>query len=196
MLTITITPLVACGEIINELEKNDFKFDVRPMFLFARFNPLWQRPLRHLDIVSFSIFEDSEEPDFLHASIKLRDFGYSNLRTCYVVYFTFNCIRYYIGINIHTDGEYVSSIAGYFDESNNCHDTPVDCEINEEENTMTWIVPKDVVGNPYAGDQLEDVHASSFLILQRDCEAKLPIHLAKDIARPILRVGYSYEVQY
>lgn len=196
MLTITITPLVACGEIVNELEKNDFKFDVRPMFLFARFNLFWQIPLKNLDIVSFSIFEDSEEPDFLQASITLRGFGYSNLRTCYVIYFTFNCIRYYIGINTHTDGEYISSIAGYFDENNNCHDTTVDCEINEEENIMTWNVPKDVIGNPESGDQLEDVHASSFLILQRDCDAKFPIHLAKDIAGPIFRVGYSYEVQY
>ncbi len=196
MLALTITPLVASGEIVNELEKNDFKYDVRPMFLFARWNPFWQIPLKHLDIVSFSIFEDSEEPDLLHASIELRDFGYSNLRTCYVVYFTFNCIRYYIGINIHSDGEYVSSIAGYFDEHGTCHDTPVDCEINEEENTLTWNVPKDVIGNPESGDQLEDVNANSFLILQRDCDARFPIHLAKDIAGPIFRVGYFYDVQY
>jgi len=137
MLVMTIIPLVACGEVT----------------------------LKHLDIVSFSIFEDSEEPDFLHASIKLRDFKYSNLRTCYVVYFTFNCNR-------------------------------VDCEINEEENTMTWIVPKDVIGNPEAGDQFEDVHASTYLILQKNCEARFPLHLAKDIARPLIGAGYTYTVQY
>jgi len=195
MLVITITPLVACGEVVNELEKKDFKYDVRPMFLFARFNPLWQRPLRYLDIVSFSIYEDSEEPEFLHASIKLRDFKYSELRTCYVVYFTFNCIRYYMGINTHTNGEHVDIIAGYFDD-NNCHDTLVDGEINEEENTLTLAVPKDVIGNPEAGDQLEYIHASTYLILQKDCEARFPIHLAKDIACPLLGVGYTYEVQY
>jgi len=195
MLVITITPLVACGEVVNELEKKDFKYDVRPMFLFARFNPLWQRPLRYLDIVSFSIYEDSEEPEFLHASIKLRDFKYSELHTCYVVYFTFNCIRYYMGINTHTNGEHVDIIAGYFDD-NNCHDTLVDGEINEEENTLTLAVPKDVIGNPEAGDQLEYIHASTYLILQKDCEARFPIHLAKDIACPLLGVGYTYEVQY
>ena len=196
MLMITITPLVACGEVVNELEKNDFKYDVRPLFLFARFNPFWQKPLRHLDIVSFSIYEDSEEPEFLHASIKLRDFKYSELRTCYVVYFTFNCVEYYIGINTHSEGEYVDSIAGYFDNNNNCHDTLVDGEINEEENTLTWSVSKDVIGNPEAGDQLESVHASTYLILQKDCTARFPIHLAKDIACPILGIGYTYEVQY
>jgi hypothetical protein len=192
----TITPIVACGEVVNELEKNDFKYDVRPMFLFARWNPLWQRPLRHLDIVSFSIYEDSEEPEFLHASIEIRDFRYSELRTCYVVYFTFNCIRYYVGINTHTGGEYFDSIAGYFDNNNNCHDTLVDGEINEEENTLTWTVPKDVIGNLEAGNQLEYIKASSYLILQKDCKARFPIHLAKDIAAPILGIGYSYEVQY
>lgn len=196
MLVMTIIPLAAYGEVVNELQKNDFKYDVKPMWLFARWNPLWQITLKHLDIVSFSIFEDSEEPDFLHASIKLRDFKYSNLRTCYVVYFTFNCIKYYIGINIHTKGEYVSSIAGYFDESHNCHDTPVDCEINEEENTMTWIVPKDVIGNPEAGDQFEAVHANTYLILQKNCEARFPLHLAEDIARPLISSGYTYTVQY
>ena len=196
MLVITIAPLVSPEEIENGFEKNDFKYDVKPMFLFARWNPLWQIALKHLDIVSFSIFEDSEEPDFLHASIKLRSFKYSNLRTCYVVYFTFNCIRYYIGTNTHTEGEYVSSIAGYFDENHKCHDTPVDCEINEEENTIKWIVPKDVIGSPESGDKLETVRASTYLILQKDCEARFPIHLAKDIAKPIIGEGYSYEVQY
>ena len=195
MLVMTITPLVVSGEVVNELEKNDFKYDVRPMWLLARWNPLWQIPLKYLDIVSFSIFEDSEEPDFLQASIELRDFKYSNLRICYVIYFTFNCSRYYVGTNIHSEGEFVSAIAGYFD-SYGCHDTPIDCEINEEENTLTWTVPKDVIGNPETGDQFETIRANTYLILQKNCEARFPLTIAKDIARPIIKEGYSYQVQY
>jgi len=61
---------------------------------------------------------------------------------------------------------------------------------------MTWIVPKDVIGNPKAGDKFEAIHASTYLILQKNCEAKFPLPLAKDIARPIIEEGYSYEVQY
>ena len=61
---------------------------------------------------------------------------------------------------------------------------------------MTWSVSKDVIGNPEAGDQLESVHASTYLILQKDCKARFPVHLAKDIACSILGIGYNYEVQY
>lgn len=196
MLVMTITPLVASGEVINELEKNDFKYDVTLMFLFQRLNLLWQKYLKHLDIVTFSIFEDSEESEFLHASMKIRDFKYSEYRSCYAIYWTYDCIRYFVGTTTHTKGEAVSINAGYFDEYGEGHSTPINGEINEEDNTLTWIVPKDIIGNPEAGDELEEIRANTFLILQKDCKAKFPLYIAKDIARPLLRIGYTYAVQY
>jgi hypothetical protein len=195
MLVITITPLIACGEVANELEKNDFKYDVRPRFLFARFNPLWQRPLRHLDIVSFSIYEDTEESEFLHANMKIRDFSFSKLRTSYVIYFTFDNYCYYIGASTHTNGEFVSFTVGYFEEDGTGHYSEIEGEINEEESVISWKAPKEKIGNPDVGDELVNIHANTFLTLQKKCDVKIPIHLAVDVAKPLFRIGYSYSVQ-
>jgi hypothetical protein len=195
MLVLTITPLAASGEVLNELEKNDFKYDVRPRFFFARFNPLWQRPLRHLDIVSFSIYEDTEESEFLHANMKVRDFSYSKLRSSYVIYFTFDSVCYYLGASSHTNGEFVSFTAGYFKEDGSGHFTEIEGEINEEESLISWKVPKEKIGNPDVGDEFVSIHANTFLTLQKKCEVKIPIHLAVDVAKPFLRSGYSYSIQ-
>lgn len=195
MLVITITPLVACGEVANELEKNDFRYDVRPRFLFARFNPLWQRPLRHLDIVSFSIYEDTEESEFLHANMKVRNFRFSKLRASYVIYFTLDNVCYYLGASTHTNGESLSFTAGYFEEDGTGYYSEIEGEINQEESVISWKVPKEKIGNPDIGDELVNIHANTFLTLQKKCDAKLPIHLAQDVARPLLRIGYSYSIQ-
>jgi hypothetical protein len=190
----TLTPLVACGEVVNELEKKDFKFDVRPLFLFQHLNPLWQIYLKHLDIVTFSIYEDSDEPGFLYATMDLRDFRYSERLSVYVIYWTYECTHYYAITHIHTGGEAISIKAGYFDISGTAHSTPINGDINEEESTLTWFVPKDIIGNPEAGDEFTDIHANTFLVLQKGCEMKFPIYLAKDIARPLIRAGYTYSL--
>ena len=196
MLVMTLMPLIACGEVVNELEKKDFKFDVKPLFLLQHLNPLWQIFLKHLDIVSFSIYEDSDEPGFLHANMNIRDFKYSELRTSYVIYFTFNCIVYYIAATTHTKGECVGFTSGYFNQDGTVHYTQIDGEINEEQNEISWIVPKDIIGNPEGGDEFVNIHANTFLILQKECNVKFPIHLAEDIAKPLLKIGYTYEIQY
>lgn len=193
MLVITTAPLVVSEG--NDFEKKDLKFDVKPMFLFQHLNPLWQIFLKHLDIVSFSISEDSDEPGFLHASMKVRDFKYSKLRSAYVIYFNFKCVDYYIAATGHTEGEFVSFTSGYFDPDGSGHYTQIDGEINEGENEITWKVPKDLIGNPEMGDEFVDIHANTFLILQKDCQAKYPLHLARDIAKPLIKFGYAYTVQ-
>ena len=91
MLMITITPFAASKEIENEFEKDDFKFDVFHSIRFVRengkilsalfqsWNPFWQIFLKHLDIVSFSIYEDFNDPEFLVAKMEIRDFQEESL---------------------------------------------------------------------------------------------------------------------
>jgi len=196
MLMMTLTPLVACGEVVNDLEKKDFKFDVRPLFLFQHLNPLWQIYFKHLDIVSFSIYEDSDNPGFLYVKMNIRDFEYSERLSVYAIYWTYECTCYYAVTSTHTGGEALSIKAGYFDVSGTAHCTPINGDINEEDSTLTWIVPKDIIGNPEVGDELTEIHANTFLILQKDCGTKFPIYLAKDIARPLIKAGYTYTAQY
>jgi len=204
MLVMTIMPLVASEEIENKFEKNDFKFDVHhsirlvrkvgkiPIAIFRSWNPLWQIFLKHLDIVSFSIFEDTDEPEFLHANMRIRNFEYSELRSCYYIYWKYDGTRCFVGTNTHTKGEYVRSIAGYYDGDDTAHYSTINGEINEEDNTLTWTIPKDLICNPETGDQLVEIYAGTFLIYQKDCSAKIQLHLASDRAEPPINQCYSY----
>ena len=208
MLVITIVPFVASKEIENKFEKDDFKFDVFHSIRFVRkngkilsalfqsWNPLWQIFLKHLDIVSFSIYEDSNDPEFLYAKMEIRDFKYSERRTCYAIYWTYDDTRYYVCTCTHSEGEKVGSIAGYFGEDGTEYYTPVNGEINEEESILTWVIPKDIIGNPEAGDHLVEIHANTNLIYQKDCEARIKLVLANDRAYPPKDECYSYLIQY
>jgi len=207
MLVMTITPLVTSTEFENGFEKNDLKFDVHhtirfvikegklPIAIFQSWNPLWQIFLKHLDIVSFSIYEDTAEPEYLYAEMAIRDFKYSERRTSYVIYWTYDGIRYFVGTNTNSEGENVSSIAGYFTEDNEDHYTQINGEINEEDGTLTWTIPKDIIGNPEAGDQLVEIHAGTYLIYQKDCEASVKLYLANDRAFALNNECYTYVIQ-
>jgi hypothetical protein len=208
MLLMTIIPLVASGKIENEFEKKDFQLDVYqylrferkngkiPLVFFQRWNPLMQIFFKHLDIVSFSIFEDSDEPEFLQAKMKIRNFKYSELRSWYGIYWVYKDIRYFVGTNTHTKGEKVGSIAGYFNEDKTGNYSIINGEINEEENTLTWTIPKDIIGHPQAGEQLEEICAYTYLIYQKDCDARIKLYLATDRANPLINQCYSYIIQY
>jgi hypothetical protein len=207
MLMMTISPLVVSAEIENEFEKDDFKFDVFNCVRFIRkngkllsqlfqsWNPLWQIFLKHLDIVSFSIYEDSAEPEFLNVKMVIRDFKYTERRTSYFIYWTYDNIRYFVGTNTNTEGENVSSIAGYFSDDKEDHYTQINGEINEEDGTLTWAIPKDIIGNPEVGDQLLEIHAGTYLIYQKDCEAPIKLILANDRANPPKNQCYTYVLQ-
>jgi len=207
MLVITIAPLAASKEIENEFEKDDLKFDVFHSIRFLRkngkilsalfqsWNPVWQIFLKHLDIVSFSIYEDSNDPESLFAKMEIRDFKYSERRTCYGIYWTHEGTDYYVCTNTHTQGEKVGSIAGYFGEDGTDFIVPVNGEINEEESILTWVIPKDIIGNPEAGDQLVEIHANTYLIYQKDCEARIKLILARDMAYPLKDECYSYVIK-
>jgi len=206
MLVITIIPFAASEEMENIFEKNDFKFDVFHSIrvvrkngkfpsIFQSWNPLWQIFLKHLDIVSFSIYEDTNDPEFLYAKMEIRDFQYSERRASYAIYWTHDNTRYYVCTNTHTNGECVGFIAGYFGEDDTDYSTPVNGEINEEESILTWVIPKNIIGNLEAGDQLVEINANTYLIYQKDCEARIKLFLANDRAYPPINECYSYVIQ-
>jgi len=197
VLVTTAIPLFSSGETQNEFVKYDLPFDVKlsvslvfnnkfQLPLHNSWRPILQPFLKHLDIVSFSVYEDADEPDYLYAEMTVRDFQYSEIRSCYAIHWTYQGRNYYAGTNTHTLGDAVAPIAGYFDASNTAHDFPVMGEINEETNTLTWIIPKDIIGNPEAGDSLLDVHANSYLIYPKDCWAPIQLNLAKDSLDPLV----------
>jgi hypothetical protein len=196
------------AETENILEKKDIPFDVRldirittpnnrTIPLHSRLGVIPGLLLNHLDIRSFSLYEKIDDPANLYASIEVSKFKFSEYRTCYAIHWNFNGITYYVGTNTHSSGEYVSPICGYWEECGTIyHNYQINGDIIENENTITWVIPKDKIGNPEYGDNLFDIVASSHLIYQKDCQAPFKLNLASDYARPLLDDGYTYSIQY
>ena len=204
VLVTTAIPLFSSGETQTEFVKYDLPFYVE-LSVYVTFNNNFQIPLhnswrpslqpllKHLDIVSVSVFEDADEPDYLCAEMIVRDFQYSEFRTCYAIYWTYHNRNYYAGTNTHTLGDVVCPVVGYFDASDTAHYFPVAGEINEVTNTLTWIIPKDNIGSPEAGDTFLDIHAGTYLIYQKDCQAPIKLNLAKDSLDPLMG---TYSIRY
>jgi hypothetical protein len=206
MLIITTVPYVVSSEKEAEdgFEKFDLPFDVYltisvvinnkiQLPIHNSWQPLLQPFFKHIDIISFLVYENSDTPEYLYATMKVRDFQYSEIRSCYAIYWTYNDRTYYTGTNTHTKGETIAPIAGYFDEGGTAYDSSIEGEINEAESTLTWIIPKDTIGNPETGDTFVGIHAGTYLISQKDCEAPIHLTLAKDRAEPLIS---TYTVQY
>jgi hypothetical protein len=205
MLVIVTLPISISADPINEFEKRDLPFDtaldirvtlknnrtipihkhhgILPRFLFG-----------NIDIISFSLYEKNDDPDHLYANMILNKFKFSEYRTCYAIYFTFNDIRYYIATNTHSRGEAIGEICGYF-TNNGGVIYQIDGEIIKDENKITWKVPREYVGYVSSGDTLEELFAASYLIYQKDCQADYKLNIASDIVKPLFGDGYSYTLQ-
>jgi hypothetical protein len=208
MLVGTMIPCMSADEPIQGFVEEDFRFDVmhgiRIYWNYGKFvssvfnswNPLYQLLLKHVDIVSFSITEDEGDPDVLLVEMTLRDLSLSERRSVYAVYWEFEGVTYYAGANVHSGGAAVGYQAGYFTSGNEAVYEDVAGEIDETGNTVSWVIPRDVVGSPSSGDVLRDIHAQTFLFYQKDCMARIKVCLAIDRAGPLGSNCYSYELVY
>jgi hypothetical protein len=208
ILFITTITFLSSVQADNVFEKKDLPFDVcldlRISTKNNRMIPIHSHrgiiPMilfNHLDIRSFSVYEKIDDNEYLYASMLVNKFKFSEYRICYSLHWTFNGISYYVGTNTHSLGEYISPLCGYWEECGTIdHNYQIEGDIIEDENSITWKIPREYIGNPKSGDTLEDLYASSHLIYQKDCSAPMKLNLASDYVRPLLIDGYKYSMQY
>ena len=126
-------------------------------------------------------------------------FKSSEYRSVFVIYWTHDGIDYYTCTYLHSLGDYICPFCGYWgDESHTeYHHTIIEGDILEEENRITWKIPKELIGNPDAGEILTDIHAGTFLIYQKDCGAPRQLCIASDFAEPLplIESEYTYRIQ-
>lgn len=208
MLVVTMVPSGSADEVVQGFEETDFRFDVLHGIriywnhgrfvssVFQSWNPLYQMLLKHIDIVSFGIVEDDEFPGMLFIQLDIRDLALSERRTCYGVYWNFEDVTYFAGSNMHTGGDMVSHHAGYFTQQGEAICTNISGHVDEDLNMISWVVPRDVVGDPSSGDLLDNIHAKTYVFYQKDCEARIKLCLASDMAQSRGSSCYSYELIY
>jgi len=208
MLVITSISFIASAETKNTFEKRDLPFDVRldirittknnaiiPFYSHGGILPILL--FNHLDIISFSLYEKTDDLEHLFASMKVNKFKFSEYRSVYVIYWTHDGIDYYASTYLHSLGDYVIQFCGYWEEGHTIyHHTIVEGDILENENKITWKIPKDLIGNPDVGESLTNIHAATYLVYQKDCGAPRQLRLASDYLRPLFGEGYTYSIQY
>lgn len=153
---------------------------------------------RFLNIQSFSVYEITDTPEYLYASMEVSKFKYPEYWAVYAIFWCYNGTEYYVATYTHSLGDYICAFCGYWEEDHTAYrHTIIQGDILEEENQITWKIPKDLIGNPECGAVLQNIHAVSHLQYQKDCGAPRQLCLASDYAEPFPLVGseYTYTIQ-
>ncbi len=155
-----------------------------------------------MDIKSAWFFEKSDEPEYLFASLELKDLDVISQRVVYTVHWTFNGVRYAVGSHIYNNGLNSSCKVG-FDRhlSIFCNFKYAESSYDFENDIVTFKLRKEYAGNLQQGDILTNTYAWTALrfnfepmtILFSDGE------LVKDAA-PFIEnskdYGRDYVIQY
>jgi len=150
LLITTILPINAIAGDENNPEIKDKRGDM----------------FKHADIISVWFHEDSNNPDYLYVSFKVRDLidRTQTLEIIYVIDWGFNGNVYSASLHVFPYG--VSEfISGKNNINGNEYENYVICNgiFDVDTNIMTWIIPKNAIGNPNPGGLLTEPFASTHL---------------------------------
>ena len=155
----------------------------------------WAKPediknYKYLDIVSAWFEEKADEPDYLFLSIKVKNFKFELLRAIYAMHWEYNGVEYATGVHTHTSGSYQVFIAGisrteYF---------TIAGSFDEENNIISFKVPKMLVGNPGKGDVLTQTDAWN--ALRKRIEVLTLLSGDGELIKDWAGYGRDYAVQY
>lgn len=109
-----------------------------------------------IDIISAWFFETENQQDYLSISLKISNIKKCYFPTIYVVNWTFGGVRYSASYGIVWLGLLSTGLI-----SNNSSETSttVFSSINTDKDTITIVIPKDLIGTPHQGDVLTDTQA-------------------------------------
>jgi hypothetical protein len=208
MLVITTFSITVSAGYEDEPEIVDDENDmegslVRFPILYKIFQKIGIVPIQSfefMDIKSASFFEEEAEPDFLFASINLKDLEYTPLRTIYAIRWTFEEKNYAAGGHIHSNGEFswffAGRICGLFDNWAYKKGLIIDisdCEIDLDNNYIKLKIPKDIIGDPQPGEILKKTNA--WTGLRFICEI-LTYPFGGELVRDPTAYGKEYTIKY
>jgi len=150
-----------------------------------------------IDIVSAWFFENSNEPEYLYAAVKLKDLTVIDQDAIYSVSWSFKGRGYVAGSHISNNGERTSCQVGlltWINRDNNAAEVTYDFE----KNIVTFKFSKEYIGNPNPGDVLTKTNAWTALRLNLEPLTLLfgSGELVKDSAPNNNTYGKDYIIQY
>lgn len=203
MLVLTIFSLTVYAGDENNPEIHDLEDDITGKLIK---NPILYKILKTINIVPFQSFEfidiksawfyeNESEPDYLFATVKIKDLEYTAFRTIYAIRWTFNEKNYGAGCHIHSNDEFrwfaAGQIFGLLD--NLAYRIGLikdisDCIIDYENNFITLKIPKNIIGDPNPGDLLTYTNAWAGL--------RFISEIGGDLIEDLTVYGDNYIIQY
>lgn len=153
-----------------------------------------------MDIKSAWFYESDNEPNYLFASIKIKNLDYIPLRAIYAIHWTFNDKNYGASCHTHSNGIFkwfaAGQIFGLLDNwayKKGLIVDLTDCIIDDENNLLTLKIPKNIIGNPNPGDILTYTNAWTGL---RFISEVLTYPLGGELATDQTSYGNYYIIKY
>jgi hypothetical protein len=174
---------------VESYEVHDDENDVRAIFGLR--GPFINRIFNHMDLISFSIFEDADMPEFLYMTMDIGEVKFTELRSVYNILWDFQGLLYCTGVHTLNSSETILDYSAYYENNGTEYkiwNTSV--EIDEENGVFTWTITKTDLGL-HAGDILEAPRAHS-VFMTKKWDAIFHIRFAEDI----IEEGPQYIIQY
>jgi hypothetical protein len=148
-LNIPLKPL-GTGDVYEVIDDDH---DVRALYLFK--GPLVNRLFHHIDMLSFSIYEDEETPQFLYMTMHIGAVKFTELRSLYNIIWTFDGLMYCTGMHTLNSSETILDYSAYYEADGTEYKIwNTSMVIDEEQGVFTWTITKNDLGLK-AGDVLE-----------------------------------------
>lgn len=165
--------------------------------LFGIFPILPQMNYKNADWGSVWFYEMEEQPDNLYICMKIRELE-SDSETydfIYVIHWTYSEMNYGASIHLLPRG-LTSYLAGVLDREGNDYDQYVECNglFDEEKNIITWIVPKEGIGNPTRLTKITNIIPFTVIRFPQD-SGKVKFDLFKDLPWNA-QISKDYTIQY
>lgn len=156
--------------------------------LLTTFGVLDIESLDFVDITSAWFYENSDEPDYLYAAIKLKDLEFNNQRTIYSIFWTYDEKEWVAAVHVLSNG----GIA-MFGVTTEWASLEIDGAFDTDNNIVAFQIPKDYVGNPEPGDALTLPNAWAGLRFEKET---LITVLIGELATDWTGYGRDYTIQY
>ena len=186
------SPTILAGDE-NDPEIVDPEDDV---LLFAlAYVPILNPFCKHVDVVSGWFHESSDDPDILYATLKLNEYKPCRLLVVYSLFWSYNNTSYAAFAMIARGNDYLVGIQ--VQETNFIEVTDF-YSINPNNNTITFAIAKEFIGNPEPGHFLENPFALGAIRFVSESLADLLMHIVNSniLVADLTFGGSDYTIQY
>jgi hypothetical protein len=163
-----ITSLKVIAGDINNPEITDDQDDffgsfIEHPFRYQLFHLIGLLPMENfdfLDIESAWFYEEEENPEYLFASLKLKDLEIISQRAIYTLHWKFNDVKYAVGSHIFNNGLNIGCMVGYDRHlSILCNFKEAEVIYDFDNDIVTFKFKKEDAGNLEKGDILTNTYA-------------------------------------